>query len=67
VRPIAAPVLVEVEKQPAVREAWLNRKGTIIGGVSGAPGGGVGRDAFIAVHFVNGKVALKTCDKPAGS
>jgi hypothetical protein len=29
--PIAAPVLKEVEQQPGVREAWLNRKGTILG------------------------------------
>lgn len=29
--PIAAPVLVEVEQQPGVREVWLNRKGTVLG------------------------------------
>jgi hypothetical protein len=29
--PIAAPLLVELEKQPGVRELWLNRKGTILG------------------------------------
>lgn len=28
--PMAAPVLVELEQQPGVREAWLNRKGTVL-------------------------------------
>lgn len=40
--PIAAPVLVELEQQPGVREAWLNRKGTVLGvlwaGASADPG-----------------------------
>ena len=29
--PIAAPVLAELEEQPGIREAWLNRKGTVLG------------------------------------
>lgn len=29
--PIATPVLLGLEGEPAVREAWLNRKGTILG------------------------------------
>jgi len=29
--PIATPVLAELAEQPGVREAWLNRKGTILG------------------------------------
>lgn len=35
-------------------------------GVSGTASRWVGRDAVITVRFVNGKVALKTFDKPAG-
>ena len=34
-------------------------------GVSGTASRWVGRDAVITVSFVNGKVALKTFDKPA--
>lgn len=34
-------------------------------GVSGTSSRWVGRDAVITVRFVNGKVALKTFDKPA--
>lgn len=29
--PIAAPVLVQLERHPGVREAWLNREGTVLG------------------------------------
>jgi hypothetical protein len=34
-------------------------------GLSGATSRWVGRDTVIAVHFVNGKVALKTLERPA--
>jgi hypothetical protein len=34
-------------------------------GLSGATSRWVGRNTVIAVHFVNGKVALKTLEKPA--
>ena len=34
-------------------------------GVSGATSRWISRDAVVAVHFVNGKVALKTWEKPA--
>lgn len=36
-------------------------------GVSGTASRWVGRDAIITVRFVNGQVALKTYDKPAGA
>jgi hypothetical protein len=35
-------------------------------GVSGTASRWVGKDAVIVVRFVNGKVATKTFDKPAG-
>jgi len=35
-------------------------------GVSGTASRWVGRDAVIAVRFVNGKVAFKSFDKPGG-
>lgn len=33
-------------------------------GISGAASRWISRDAVVAVHFVNGKVALKSWDKP---
>ena len=36
-------------------------------GVSGTASRWVGGDAMITVRFVNGKVALKSFDKPAGT
>ena len=35
-------------------------------GVSGAAWRWVGRDAIVVVHFVNGKAALKSWEKPRG-
>jgi hypothetical protein len=35
-------------------------------GVSGAAWRWAGRDAVVVVHFVNGKAALKSWDKPRG-
>jgi len=35
-------------------------------GVSGTASRWIGKDAVIAVRFVNGKVALKSFDKPPG-
>jgi hypothetical protein len=36
-------------------------------GLSGTTSRWMSRDAIVAVHFVNGKVALKTWEKPARS
>lgn len=36
-------------------------------GVSGAAWRWAGRDAVVVVHFVNGKAALKSWEKPRGS
>jgi hypothetical protein len=41
--------------------------GVSVLGVSGAAWRWVGRDAIIVVHFVNGKAALRTLARPAGS
>ena len=41
--------------------------GVSVLGVSGAAWRWAGRDAVIVVHFVNGKAALKTWGRPAGS
>jgi hypothetical protein len=51
----------------AVLGAPTESNGVSVLGVSGAAWRWVDRDAVIAVRFVNGKVALKTWDKPAGS
>lgn len=51
----------------AVLGAPTESNGVSVLGVSGAAWRWAGRGAVIAVHFVNGKVALKTWDKPAGS
>jgi hypothetical protein len=41
--------------------------GVSVLGVSGAAWRWVGRDAVIVVHFVNGKAALRSLERPAGS
>ena len=41
--------------------------GVSVLGVSGAAWRWAGRDAVIVVHFVNGKAALKSWERPRGS